>query len=148
MSAQRARRVITLLMAGISALVGLPRAADAYNVENVYTANDPVLEFNTLVQGSDGALYGTSPLGEGGYGSVFRLTITGIYTEIYGFSGTDGSRPLGGPLVANDNYLYGTTSHGSTFPSGCGTAYKVSLGGFGSIIHNFSSRGLFGCLPT
>src|SRR5205814_10474106 len=42
-----------------------------------------------LVQGSDGALYGTArnTNARGGYGTVFKVTTSGMFTRLYTFAG-------------------------------------------------------------
>jgi uncharacterized repeat protein (TIGR03803 family) len=77
-----------------------------------------------LMQGSDGMLYGTTQMGNGGYGSVYRLDpATGGFQTLHAFSGiNDGRSPLGGVTQAADGYLYGTTVLGG---AGYGTVYRV-----------------------
>ena len=68
---------------------------------------------SNLIVGPDGALYGTGEQGgETGTanGGVFRLSLTGQYSPIYAFNGTDGSGPYGSLLLGKDGNFYGTTS--------------------------------------
>ena len=49
-----------------------------------------------LVQGADGSFYGTTTAGGVfGYGTVFRVTANGTFTNLHSFNGADG-RPLPG----------------------------------------------------
>src|SRR5260370_29760312 len=51
-----------------------------------------------LVQGTDGNLYGATAGGggNGGYGTVFKITTSGTLTTLHSFDLTDGSDPSGG----------------------------------------------------
>src|SRR2546430_12817519 len=67
-----------------------------------------------LIQGSDGALYGTMTSSgfAGPAGTVFRVNKDGSgYTVLWRFSGqpSDGSVPYGGLVQGSDGSLYGTT---------------------------------------
>ena len=85
-----------------------------------------------LIQGSDGALYGTTQYGgiintvfNFGMGSVFKLNTDGSgYTVLYEFSGEDGRNPQASLLAGTDGTLYGTTQYGGFYD--LGTAFKLS----------------------
>jgi uncharacterized repeat protein (TIGR03803 family) len=77
----------------------------------------------------DGTLYGmTSIGGTNNDGVIFSLTLSGKEHVLHNFgNGNDGREPDGG-LVAVENKLYGTTSHGG--PGGFygyGVAFVLSL---------------------
>src|ERR1017187_6874710 len=87
--------------------------------------NDGVNPSDGLVQGSDGNLYGTTFQGGTtnqntyfgtGYGTVFRIGLDGVYTNLYSFSGypSDGELPFAGLVQGSDGNFYGTTSAGGT----------------------------------
>lgn len=89
--------------------------------------------FGTLIQATDGNLYGTTQLGGSPIGNdsgiIFRMTLSGSFTVLHYFAGAHG-RPWGPLLQATDGSLYGTTSdqHGSVFkldPSGTFTTIHV-----------------------
>jgi uncharacterized repeat protein (TIGR03803 family) len=103
-----------------------------------------------LVQGSDGALYGTTayetPDGIA-TGSVYKVTLAGAQTTLHAFTGdADGGRPIAALLLAGDGNFYGTTAVGGDLSScqiqygtdGCGTAFSVSASGTFSTIFVFS----------
>jgi len=70
-----------------------------------------------LIQGSDGALYGTTFHG-GNHdgGTVFKITLDGAFTSLYSFCSqpncADGTNPTAGLVEGTNGALYGTTSRG------------------------------------
>jgi uncharacterized repeat protein (TIGR03803 family) len=104
--------------------------------------------FMSLVQGTDGNLYGTTEGGgANGSGTVFKVTPSGTLTTLYSFSAktncTDGSVPFGGLVLGTDGNFYGTTSEGgiSADPCGgdCGTVFKITPAGKLTTLHMFDS---------
>ena len=93
-----------------------------------------------LVQGTDGAFYGTTPAGgSNGLGRIFNITSSGTLTTLYSFGSQsgDGSVPVGGLVQATDGNLYGTTSQGGSY--NLGTIFKITPGGTLTTVHNFNS---------
>jgi uncharacterized repeat protein (TIGR03803 family) len=91
--------------------------------------------YGSLVQGTDGSLYGTTEygganLGYGtvGSGTVFRITQSGAVTTLYSFCAltecTDGDVPGGGLVQSTDGSFYGTTSLGGN--NSRGTVFKIT----------------------
>ena len=87
-----------------------------------------------LVQGPDGALYGTTEQGgSANRGQVFKVNPDGsCYTVLKDFSGSDGAYPDGG-LVLSGRTLYGTTAmaqleFGERFV-GNGTVFAINIDG-------------------
>ena len=82
-----------------------------------------------LVQGSDGNFYGTTALygTHGSHGTVFRISPSGSYSNLYSFSGypSEGSLPVAGLVQGSDGNFYGTTSQGGTNVCSCGTVFKL-----------------------
>jgi len=94
-----------------------------------------------LVEGSDGALYGTTAYGGAstnvvwgagwfGLGTVFRLNKDGSgYRLLYSFrnDGSDGEIPQAALVQGSDGAFYGTTYHGgrTTPPAGAGTVFRI-----------------------
>lgn len=81
----------------------------------------------SLVQASDGNLYGTT-LGGGAFGSgtIFRITPTGQLKTLHSFNGVDGAYATEPLIQANDGNLYGTSFGGG---STGGTIFEISLQG-------------------
>jgi uncharacterized repeat protein (TIGR03803 family) len=113
---------------------------------------------NTLIQGKDGALYGTARDGgafwnttgcfaAGNCGTVYRFDVTtNTYTVLFSFDGgSDGRDPEGGLLQGTDGWLYGTTAVGTL---GGGTIFRIGTSGglttirqFGDGTSGYSPRG-------
>jgi uncharacterized repeat protein (TIGR03803 family) len=86
--------------------------------------------YSQLVQGPDGALYGTTDNGgSANRGQVFKVNPDGSgYTVLKDFTGPDGAWPEAG-LVLSGTTLYGTTVNGGTNDNG--TVFKVNTDGTG-----------------
>jgi len=90
-----------------------------------------------LVQGGDGNFYGTTAIGgTQGSGTIFRISFSGAYTNLYSFSGSpiDGARPMAGLVQGGDGNFYGTTYSGGTtnfngftLSYGYGTVFKLTV---------------------
>jgi len=109
-----------------------------------------------LVQGTDGAFYGTTQNGgKNSYGTVFKITSTGSPTTLYSFckelNCTDGSNPYGGLVQGSDGNFYGTTSIGGAFSaspgSGYGTVFRITPTGTLTTIYSFQPNCSDGCNP-
>ena len=98
---------------------------------------------SSLVQGSDGAFYGTNPDGGlNGTGTIFRVTTDGTFSVIYTFSYPDGNgfngdgiAPTATLLDGGDGQFYGLTSAGG--PNGSGTVFSVTPGGAFTVLYDF-----------
>jgi uncharacterized repeat protein (TIGR03803 family) len=94
--------------------------------------------FESLVQGIDGNLYGTTAYGgANGDGTVFKVSETGTLTTLHSFAGypTDGQTPYGGLVQATNGNFYGTTTAGGT--SGFGTVFEITPAGVVTTLHSF-----------
>ncbi len=103
-----------------------------------------------LVQGSDGALFGTTTNGGNwGVGTVFRLSRDGSdFRVLYHFSliGGDGRNPGAGLLAGSDGLLYGTTQNGGS--KNCGTIFRLGLDGSAyEIVHELLTSPDEGATP-
>ena len=113
---------------------------------------------NSLILGADGNFYGTSqqggyftaptvcnpdPDGAKGCGTIFKLTPSGTFTQLYEFKAHgDGSYPWAGVVEGSDG-LYGATS--SAGAGGQGTIYRLSAAGPETL---YSFSGADGSAPS
>ncbi len=87
----------------------------------------------TLMQASDGMLYGMTPNGgANNMGVLFKYNpATSFYTKMLDFAGvTNGNGPLGSLMQASDGMLYGMTFKGGTSTAcsgGCGTLFRYCI---------------------
>ena len=92
-----------------------------------------------LIQGTDGALYGTASQGNSNAGAVFKVNTDGTgFTVLKNFNySTDGGYLYSGLVQGTDGALYGTTSSGGA--SSYGTLYKLNTDGTGfTVLKNFN----------
>ena len=107
-----------------------------------------------LVRDKAGNLYGTTDgCGTSGYGTVFKVTKTGIETVLHNFTGwpSDGAYPYSAGLLRDAaGNLYGVTQGGGTGCGGygCGTAFKLDTAGKETLLHRFSGGTKDGCFPV
>jgi uncharacterized protein (TIGR03437 family) len=119
----------------------------------------------TLVQASNGDLYGTTGMGGTGScivagtnygvcGTVFKISPSGALTTVYSFCSQgvypdcpDGLSPMAGLAQATDGDLYGTTEFGGANSCitagtnyGCGTIFKITASGSLTTLYNFCSQ--------
>ena len=100
---------------------------------------DGIYPSASLVEGTDGNFYGTTPQG-GPFnsGTIFRQTPAGVLTTLYRFSGSDGSAPQGSLVLGRDGNFYGTTALGGA--SNFGTVFKITPAGALTTLYNFSGE--------
>src|ERR1017187_7353331 len=98
----------------------------------------------TLVQGSDGNFYGTTEEGGSGTncygcGTVFQISPSGNYTNLYSFLGppNDGGSPIAELVQGTDGNFYGTTSSGGPYTYN-GTVFRISPSGIETNLHFFA----------
>ncbi len=110
-----------------------------------------------LTQSSNGDLYGVTENGGNacyyptGCGTLFRLSPSGLFTQLYSFCPqagcADGAIPVAGLVEAFDGNFYGTTGGGGLTNCsgyGCGTVFRMTPHGSVTTIYEFCS--LPGCL--
>jgi uncharacterized repeat protein (TIGR03803 family) len=102
---------------------------------------------DSLVQGVDGNLYGTTTTGGMAYGrafgTIFKVSTTGNLTTLYNFctlgACPDGQQPAAALTFGADGNFYGATTYGGTGSEcgGCGTIFKVTPAGELTTLHTF-----------
>jgi len=122
---------------------------------NGASAGDGQNPASTLIMDDNGDLYGTTVEGgPNGWGTVFRLTRTGVEAILYSFPGSsdDGLSPEAGLVRDAAGNLYGTTVIGGAentgcAGSGCGVVFRLTPGNAETVLHSFTDNGTDGCNP-
>ena len=123
-----------------------------YNFCSQPNCTDGFYPLTTLVQGTDGNLYGTTAFGgsghycgisPGGCGTVFKITPTGTLTTLYSFCPggdpcPDGAFP-NGLVQATDGNFYGTSNGGGPVAF-YGTLFRVTPSGTLTTLYSFCSQ--------
>ncbi len=113
-------------------------------------ANGEYPAYMSLIQGSNGNLYGTS-FGGGTYddGTIFEITTAGVLTTLYTFCSktdcADGAGPYAGLVQDNSGNLYGTTVGGGSHFNG--TVFKLSSSNKLTTLHSFKGGTTEGAYP-
>jgi uncharacterized repeat protein (TIGR03803 family) len=111
------------------------------------TISDGEYPQGSLIQASNGLLYGTTERG-GIYddGSIFSFDISdSAENDIYDFEKGTGIYPFGSLMQADNGLLYGTTESGGSSNSGILFSYNILTGGE-TDIHDFG-KGTDGAFP-
>jgi uncharacterized repeat protein (TIGR03803 family) len=97
----------------------------------------------SLVQGTEGTLYGTTQRGgRNSNGTVFKISPDGRFSTLYSFCSagggecTDGAAPSAGLTLGRDGHFYGITESGGAYAIG-GTAFKVTPAGVLTTLYSF-----------
>ena len=93
-----------------------------------------------LIQGRDGNLYGTTfsgGVGTADNGTVFRITLDGVFKRLHAFAGGNNGRyPYAGLVQADNGVLYGTSLGGGT--GDYGTVFRLDTNGVFAVLHSFT----------
>jgi len=132
---------------------------ELYQFCSLSDCSDGALPGGTLIQGTDGALYGTTEEGGStscfgvgvGCGTAFRYTPEGGLTTLYTFQRTGDWSPFAGLTQTTRGYFLGTTYSGGTSGNcfadwGCGVVYSISTGltPFVTFVQSFGKVGQTG----
>jgi uncharacterized repeat protein (TIGR03803 family) len=98
-----------------------------------------------LIMDMSGNLYGTTYAGGAyGWGTVFKVTPSGIETVLHSFGSLgDGFSSYAGLIMDTTGNLYGTTSNGycpGGTSQGCGTVFQVTPSGTETVLYRFCSQ--------
>jgi uncharacterized repeat protein (TIGR03803 family) len=97
------------------------------HTNNPFVFGDGAHPFAGLLQATDGNFYGSTLYSEvTNFGTLFRITSTGVYTTLSSFNNSDdGSQPESAMVQGPDGALYGTTTYGG--PYGKGTVFRMAF---------------------
>ncbi|QNF31329.1 DNRLRE domain-containing protein (plasmid) [Adhaeribacter swui] len=94
----------------------------------------------SLLQGRNGNLYGMTSTGGKGTdnaGTIFKISVGGIFTVLHDFDYTvDGGNPSADLVQGSDGSFYGMTSRGGTFNAG--TIFKINSDGAFTVLRHFN----------
>jgi uncharacterized repeat protein (TIGR03803 family) len=95
-----------------------------------------------LILASDGSIYGTTFRGgTGGFGTFFKCSSTGVFSQLFSFTGLSGSHkgnnPSGTLAEGPDGLIYGTTRLGGS--ANQGTVFTTTLAGALTTLFTFNS---------
>jgi uncharacterized repeat protein (TIGR03803 family) len=144
MTNSKSLRDLGLALACVAITFSLSVCAQAQTVTFIYDFHASGQQSSALsvIQGTDGNLYGTAGGGSHDQGRVFRLTSTGELTTIYSFCSqpncADGESQEPMPILGSDGNLYGVATFGGN-ATGSGTFYKLTLEGQFIKLYTFCS---------
>jgi len=128
---------------GSKAASSVVHPASLTNLLSFNGGNGAFPYYVSLIQGTDGNLYGTTE--SGGpveQGTVFKVTTGGTLTTLYSFCSqincSDGAEPFGGLIQASNGNFYGTTSNGG--PGAVGTVFQITSVGQLNTLYTFCSQ--------
>jgi uncharacterized repeat protein (TIGR03803 family) len=91
----------------------------------------------SLIEGSDGNLYGTTyDNGAYNFGITFQMSKSGHFTILHAFNGEDGAYPSAALVQGRDGNFYGTTAAGTIL--GHGAVFRMSPDGTVTVLHAFA----------
>ena len=96
-----------------------------------------------LIEGSDGSFYGGTSTGGSssnpGYGTLFKVTSSGVLTTPVTFNNINGASPFSPPIEGSDGNFYGVTADGGA--SNFGTFYQLTPTGVLTPLYSFTGTG-------
>lgn len=108
-----------------------------------YDCQDGELPVGGLVQATDGALYGTTPMGGTGGGTFFKI-VSGILTVISSFEYGRGG-PSAALTLGSDGNFYGVESNSGL--DRVGTVFQITPEGVVTILYEFTKFSGIGIYP-
>jgi uncharacterized repeat protein (TIGR03803 family) len=142
------KRNLLAIVPAIITIGCVPVSAQTLTPLHSFNGGDGLSPEATLVQGSDGNFYGTTPLGGAqAKGTIFKIDAAGTLTTLHSFSGFpgDGAAPVGGLVQGSDGNFYGTTASGGAFFQG--TIFRMTSSGAITVLHSFNSFFGEGAVP-
>jgi uncharacterized repeat protein (TIGR03803 family) len=113
---------------GFGVVFSYDLSTDIYTKLKDFNISDGTLPYGSLLQASDGKLYGmTNQGGTNGVGVVFSYTpSTDTYVKLKDFNFTDGGYPTGNLVQSSDGKLYGMADSGGIGRYGVVFSYNPS----------------------
>ena len=93
--------------------------------------------YGGLVLANNGLFYGTTAFGGLGWGLIYSISQSGVYTVVHTFDGTNGADPVSALVQASDGNLYGVTPGGGA--DSTGIVFKMTLTGTFTTIASFNT---------
>ncbi len=103
-------------------------------LHNFAGSTDGALPFASVIQGSDGSLYGTTLGNSTTASTVYRYTASGTFSTIFQPDSSQGQSVTAPLIQATDASLYGTASVGGA--NNCGSIFKLTTAGV--LLWNYS----------
>jgi uncharacterized repeat protein (TIGR03803 family) len=110
--------------------------AGKFSVVYTFESGEPT---GNLILDSEGNLYGTTDGPD--YGSIYKMSPSGVETTLYTFTSTsDGWQPDGTLLRDAAGNLYGSTAYGGSGSCtyGCGVVFELASNGSFSVLYSFT----------
>ena len=139
------RSLFTVLALSFFAVAGAVHAANGITVLHSFNYADGQYPEGRLLQGNDGAFYGTTYAGGAdGLGEIYKVTADGTFTILHSFVGDDGESLNSGMLLGDDGNFYGTTPqtvycHGSSCSGYGGTVFRMAPDGTFATLYTFTN---------
>jgi len=129
----------SVLLTGLLALPAPGRAEPVETVMHGFSRSTGTYPQATLIEASDGNLYGTGaggPFSNAHCGTIYRQTFAGEFTVVHKFiDPAQGCTPKGGVIQGSDGALYGVTTTGGA--AGLGTLYRFDADGRFTVLDDF-----------
>lgn len=124
------KRVCTLFLLCAATVIVSP--AQTFTRLVNFDATNGAYPSASLVQATNGDLYGTTVGGGTGFGTIFKVTPAGTLTTLHNF---DGANPYAGLVQATNGSFYGETYGGGTYNDG--TIFKSQQPAWLTTLYSF-----------
>jgi uncharacterized repeat protein (TIGR03803 family) len=114
------------------------KLATLYSFCSQANCTDGSEPYGGLVLGRDGNFYGTTSMGgtDGISGTIFEITLRGVFTTLHSFDGTDGAASRAPMILGSDGNFYGITQNGGS--NNAGTIFRITPNGQFTSLHSFN----------